>query len=494
MSAEGGAINGPGGPVDDQVPAELPEGSYVIPADVVSAVGVDFFDKLESDNAEGGAEGMQDRVNAMTSDGEYVISPNVVQRKGKKFFDDLLVKYHKPAAQQSKQYQNKTAKTNDAGGAKQKFQNAPGDDGTPQVKKLAQGGYLSANVTEQPKTPVDPGQQSFQYGGSGTSVGYDKPAGSFDYLGGAGVNQQHIERLNQTPGARKQMAGALAQNDPTKIAYEANPNAAVQGDIGTGAGQGDRISQWSARRAHIQGQNRYQQDVIKANEVKAGQLYGKPQVRQEHADGGKVKGGRRERFSKGVRKDGGYTGGEDKYKGGPRSGTGGFGGHKDGKVAIQAGVGEGNMGGGGARAYHDGDQVGRSGGKSLKDGGKYKDGKGAYAANRTSLGVAEKPKGVSYKDGGPPKSKTRRGGKKHKPPVSMADVKRWAPKNVFQKKADGGVQYWEPGMPGRPKPGMKGPPKKPIRGDYSGTGEAKPKATKTRVYKGEGGSKPYGEE
>lgn len=53
--ADGGAIhsgpghvNGPGGPVDDKVPAMLSNGEYVVPADVVKAKGVEFFDKLKA--------------------------------------------------------------------------------------------------------------------------------------------------------------------------------------------------------------------------------------------------------------------------------------------------------------------------------------------------------------------------------------------------------------------------------------------------------------
>jgi hypothetical protein len=43
-----GHVKGPGGPVDDKVPAMLSNGEYVIPADVVKAKGVEFFDKLKA--------------------------------------------------------------------------------------------------------------------------------------------------------------------------------------------------------------------------------------------------------------------------------------------------------------------------------------------------------------------------------------------------------------------------------------------------------------
>lgn len=41
-----GPVRGPGGPVDDKIPAMLSNGEYVIPADVVKAKGMEFFDKL----------------------------------------------------------------------------------------------------------------------------------------------------------------------------------------------------------------------------------------------------------------------------------------------------------------------------------------------------------------------------------------------------------------------------------------------------------------
>lgn len=39
-------VEGPGGPMDDEIPAMLSDGEYVIPADVVRAKGEEFFDRL----------------------------------------------------------------------------------------------------------------------------------------------------------------------------------------------------------------------------------------------------------------------------------------------------------------------------------------------------------------------------------------------------------------------------------------------------------------
>lgn len=41
-----GSVSGPGGPVDDQVPAMLSHGEYVLPADTVRAIGTDKLDKM----------------------------------------------------------------------------------------------------------------------------------------------------------------------------------------------------------------------------------------------------------------------------------------------------------------------------------------------------------------------------------------------------------------------------------------------------------------
>jgi hypothetical protein len=56
MMAEGGEIEGPGGPTDDAIDAKLSDGEFIIPADVVKRKGTEFFDKLiqkvQTENAE----------------------------------------------------------------------------------------------------------------------------------------------------------------------------------------------------------------------------------------------------------------------------------------------------------------------------------------------------------------------------------------------------------------------------------------------------------
>jgi len=46
FAADGGAIEGPGGPRDDAIPIQASDGEYVIPEDVMRRKGTEFFDKL----------------------------------------------------------------------------------------------------------------------------------------------------------------------------------------------------------------------------------------------------------------------------------------------------------------------------------------------------------------------------------------------------------------------------------------------------------------
>jgi hypothetical protein len=41
-----GPVSGPGGPIDDKIPAMLSDGEYVLPADTVQKVGVGTLDRL----------------------------------------------------------------------------------------------------------------------------------------------------------------------------------------------------------------------------------------------------------------------------------------------------------------------------------------------------------------------------------------------------------------------------------------------------------------
>ena len=83
--SRGGLTRGPGGPKDDLIPTELPEGGFVMPAGAVLLFG---HEKLEDMRREGEAEdqsaGKQVRtVKAMTSPGEVILPPGTVRLYGR---------------------------------------------------------------------------------------------------------------------------------------------------------------------------------------------------------------------------------------------------------------------------------------------------------------------------------------------------------------------------------------------------------------------------
>ena len=55
--ADGGPIEGPGGPRQDNLLARVSNGEFVIPADVVSRKGTEFFEKMIGKTREEGGEG-----------------------------------------------------------------------------------------------------------------------------------------------------------------------------------------------------------------------------------------------------------------------------------------------------------------------------------------------------------------------------------------------------------------------------------------------------
>lgn len=73
---EGGEVEGPGGPTDDQVPAMLSPGEIVIPADVVEAIGADaLLALIDQYHEPSGQPAMKDGIEAHADGGE-------IQRNG----------------------------------------------------------------------------------------------------------------------------------------------------------------------------------------------------------------------------------------------------------------------------------------------------------------------------------------------------------------------------------------------------------------------------
>ena len=85
MMADGGEVDGPGGPTDDAIDAKLSDGEFIIPADVVKRKGTEFFDKLiqkvKTENAER-EENAQVTDEAMGIPPPEVVPPNMGMYKG----------------------------------------------------------------------------------------------------------------------------------------------------------------------------------------------------------------------------------------------------------------------------------------------------------------------------------------------------------------------------------------------------------------------------
>jgi hypothetical protein len=75
----------------------MADGGMAIDPNVIEG---EFTDVTADVNGPGDGSGIDDQVPAMLSSGEYVIPADVVTAKGEEFFDKLLEKYHVPAEEQ----------------------------------------------------------------------------------------------------------------------------------------------------------------------------------------------------------------------------------------------------------------------------------------------------------------------------------------------------------------------------------------------------------
>lgn len=82
--AEGGLIRGPGTGASDSIPAEIPEGSYIMPADSTDQLGVDLLDSMGSP------------IPARVSDGEFHLPPEQVHALGEQVLDQIRNATHAP--------------------------------------------------------------------------------------------------------------------------------------------------------------------------------------------------------------------------------------------------------------------------------------------------------------------------------------------------------------------------------------------------------------
>jgi hypothetical protein len=94
--ADGGEVEGMPGMRTGAVAAQGRQGDprYALPQQ-----GQEFTED-GAVNGPGDGSGIDDRVPAQLSEGEFVIPADVVRAKGEEFFEKLLERYHKPAAEQ----------------------------------------------------------------------------------------------------------------------------------------------------------------------------------------------------------------------------------------------------------------------------------------------------------------------------------------------------------------------------------------------------------
>jgi len=103
MPMNGGAIDGPGTGKSDSIKTNLPVSGFVLPVEVVAAIGIDKLNAMialfdQESRAEDQAEGREE-VPAKVSDGEFLVPPEVVQATGPEYWDGLIAKVTGQSAQ-----------------------------------------------------------------------------------------------------------------------------------------------------------------------------------------------------------------------------------------------------------------------------------------------------------------------------------------------------------------------------------------------------------
>ncbi len=104
--AEGGLVKGPGTGTSDSIDATVPAESFIIPADVVKTLGLDFFNRLREladpeGRAEDAAEG-QEEVDVKLSNGEFQFTPQEAKVLGVDFLNKLITGVEQESATEGK--------------------------------------------------------------------------------------------------------------------------------------------------------------------------------------------------------------------------------------------------------------------------------------------------------------------------------------------------------------------------------------------------------
>jgi hypothetical protein len=78
----GGEIDGPGGPKDDLIATEIPEGAFVMPIGVVRKLGRKALEKMNEVEDNNASKKKRNMVKVRVSDDEFIIQPDAVDRIG----------------------------------------------------------------------------------------------------------------------------------------------------------------------------------------------------------------------------------------------------------------------------------------------------------------------------------------------------------------------------------------------------------------------------
>jgi hypothetical protein len=79
---DGGEIDGPGGPKDDLIATEIPEGAFVMPIGVVKKLGIRALEKMNDVEDQPSSNKKRNMVKVRVSDDEFIIQPDAVDRIG----------------------------------------------------------------------------------------------------------------------------------------------------------------------------------------------------------------------------------------------------------------------------------------------------------------------------------------------------------------------------------------------------------------------------
>lgn len=94
--ANGGMVRGPGTGTSDDIPADLPVGSYIMPADSTKAIGAEALDGMGGGNRRGFNPARAQKVKAQISNGEYNLTPEKVHAIGIETLDAMKGDTHTP--------------------------------------------------------------------------------------------------------------------------------------------------------------------------------------------------------------------------------------------------------------------------------------------------------------------------------------------------------------------------------------------------------------